>query len=145
VVSAYRKAIDAFYQNKLDKKYKDDLIKELEKAYNRGFSSGFYFGKPKKWRSKALENKYQKTYLGKVKKFYKKIKVAEIEITNGMLSGEETLLFIGANTGAKFAKADQIQINHQFVDKVPAGKKCGVKLDFTVKPKDKIFIWSKKE
>jgi putative protease len=145
VVSAYRKAIDAFYQNKLDKKYKDDLIKELEKAYNRGFSSGFYFGKPKKWRSKELENKYQKTYLGKVKKFYKKIKVAEIEIVNGMLSGKETLLFIGANTGAKFAKADQIQINHQFVDKVPAGKKCGIKLDFTVKPKDKIFIWSKKK
>ncbi|MCF7871040.1 MAG: U32 family peptidase [Candidatus Omnitrophica bacterium] len=145
VVSAYRKAIDAFYQNKLDNKYKDSLIKELEKVYNRGFSSGFYFGKPKKWRSKELENKYQKRYLGIVKKFYKKIKVAEIEITNGSLSGGETLLFIGANTGAKFAKAGQIQVNHQFVDKVTAGKKCGIKLDFTVKPKDKIFIWSRKE
>lgn len=145
VVSAYRKAIDAFYQNKLDNNYKENLKKELSKVYNRGFSSGFYFGKPEKWISKELENKYQKIYLGRVKKFYKKINVAEIEVSNGSLSKGKKLLFIGPNTGAKFAEIDQIQINHQFVDKVESGQKCGIKLNFTVKPQDKIFIWSKKE
>lgn len=145
VASTYKKAIDAFYQNKLDKDYKQTLAKELSKVYNRGFSSGFYFGQPEKWISRELENKYQKTYLGRVKKFYKKIQVAEIEITNGLLNKGETLLFIGANTGAKFAKIDQIQIKHQFVDKVPSGEKCGVKLDFAAKPNDKIFIWSRKD
>jgi U32 family peptidase len=144
VASVYRKAIDAFYQNKLNEEYKKDLIKELQKVYNRGFSSGFYFGQPKKWRSKELKNQYQKIYLGEVIKFYKKIGVAEIKINNGFLNQEQTLLFIGKTTGAKFTKVDQIQINHQFVDKVESGQKCGIKLDFTVRPKDKIFIWSRK-
>lgn len=144
VTSTYRKAIDAFYQNKLDKNYKQTLANELSKVYNRGFSSGFYFGQPEKWLSKELENKYQKIYLGRVSKFYKKIKVAEIEITNGSLSKGETLLFIGANTGAKFAKISQIQIKHQFVEKVSSSQKCGVKLDFIVRPNDKVFIWLKK-
>ncbi|MCF7893642.1 MAG: U32 family peptidase [Candidatus Omnitrophica bacterium] len=144
VASVYRKAIDAFYQNKLDEKYKKALAKELKKVYNRGFSSGFYFGKPDKWKSKELKNQYQKIYLGKVIKFYKKIRVAEIQVTNGFLNQGQTLLFIGKTTGAKFSKINQIQINHQFVDKVSSGQRCGVKLDFVVKPKDKIFIWSKK-
>jgi putative protease len=145
VASVYKKAIDAFYQNKLDNRYKENLAKELKKIYNRGFSSGFYFGQPKKWKSKELENQYQKIYLGNVVKFYKKIGVAEIEISNGFLNQGQTLLVIGQTTGAKFAKIDQIQINHQFVDKAKAGQKCGIKLDFAVKPKDKIFIWSRKK
>ncbi|MFO8053342.1 MAG: U32 family peptidase, partial [Candidatus Omnitrophota bacterium] len=143
VTSVYKKAIDAFYQDKLDKKYKEELIEELKKVYNRGFSSGFYFGQPKKWRSKELKNQYQKIYLGEVVKFYKKIGVAEIKVTNEFLNQGQTLLFIGKTTGSKFAKIDEIQINHQFVNKAEAGQKCGIKLDFAVKPKDKIFIWSK--
>ncbi len=144
VTAAYRRAIDAFYQNKLTSGLKGSLEKELKKVYNRGFSSGFYFGKPSFWRSRELQNEYEKIYLGKVIKFYKKIKVAEIEISNRSLDKGQTLLFIGKNSGVKSAEIGQIQINHQFVESAPSGKRCGVKLDFIARPGDKIFIWQRK-
>jgi len=145
VTSVYRKAIDAFYQNKLDDAYKVKLKEELRKTYNRGLSSGFYFGQPREWQSSQLQNKYEKVYLGRVFKFYKKIMVAELEIKHKMLKKGDVLLFIGKVTGAKFAKAEQIQINHQFIDSVSPGQKCGIKLDIEAKSGDKVFLWKPKK
>ncbi len=149
VTSVYREAIDAFYQGKLDEGCKNNLKNKLKTVYNRGFSSGFYFGCPDSWQSEGLKSQYEKIYLGEVLKFYKKINVAEIKINSGrgqpLLCKGQILLFIGASTGVKFGKADQIQIEHSYRDSVLPGQKCGIKLDFRVRPKDKIFIWQRKK
>lgn len=145
VTKVYRRAIDAFYQKKLDRAYKQELENQLKDVYNRGFSGGFYFGPPQDWQSHSLENRYQKIYLGEVVRFYKKISVAEIEVKNKSLVLGQELLFIGKSSGVNFSKVNQIQINNQFIDFVPAGKKCGVKLNFAVKPADKVFIWAKRK
>ncbi|MFA6379431.1 MAG: peptidase U32 family protein, partial [Candidatus Omnitrophota bacterium] len=79
VVSVYRKAMDAFFAKKLTPKLKEQFKKELAKVYNRGFSSGFYFGTPgPKDMSQGLGHTHEKTYVGEVKKFYAKIGVADI-------------------------------------------------------------------
>src|SRR4030042_802507 len=44
VVAAYREALDLYFENKLSSEAKAGLIKKLSEVYNRGFSSGFYFG-----------------------------------------------------------------------------------------------------
>lgn len=46
VISAYRKAIDAYFEGGLTPQLKAELKEQVETVYNRGFSPGFYFGSP---------------------------------------------------------------------------------------------------
>jgi len=143
VTSSYRKAIDAYYRGGLTEKVKKELTDELASVYNRGFSTGFYFGKPKNWISRGLEHKYRKVFLGNVKKFYKKIMVAELEVRNREIKQGQEILFMGKSTPAEVVKVTELQKDHLFVDKAVKGERVGVKLPFIVKPKDKAFIWEK--
>lgn len=141
VTSSYRRAIDAYFQGALDKTLKKRLNKELFSVYNRGLSSGFYFGAPKDQTSRQLETQAEKIFLGQVTKFFKKIGVAEIHLQNHSLKKSETLLFYGKTTPARFAKAKELQINHKFVNGARKGRSVGVKVPFEIKPGEKVFIW----
>ena len=145
VTSVYRRAIDSFFKDKLSKGLKEELKTELNSVYNRGFSSGFYFGQPKEAISRNLEHKYEKVYIGEVLKFYKKINVAEIKVFNQELKKGQKVLFLGKNTPASFTTIGDIQINHEFVDKLRKGQVGGVKVPFLLKRNDKVFLWQKKK
>ncbi|MCF7908758.1 MAG: U32 family peptidase [Candidatus Omnitrophica bacterium] len=144
VTSVYRRAIDAYFFGCLTKKLKAELKKELATVYNRGFSSGFYFGKPKDSTSRNLDSSYEKVYVGEVIKFYKKIGVAEIWVRDHDLKKGDRILCVGKATPASFAMVSDIQINHAFVDQLKRGEKGGLKVPFTLKRNDKVFIWRKK-
>ena len=141
---AYRKAIDAYFSGSLTSELKKELKQKLKEVYNRGFSSGFYFSYPDKDISRKLENTRQKVFLGYVRKFYKKISVADIFVQNAFLKKGDDILIIGKKTPASFAVAREIQQNHQFVLKVEKGQAAGVKLPFSVRPQDKVFLWVNK-
>ncbi len=144
VTKVYRRAIDAYFEGKLTAALKKQLKVQLQRVFNRGFSSGFYFGAPQDALSDQLGNTYEKVFLGEVVKFFKKISVAEIRIQNKPLSRGQELLFIGKNTPASFAVAQELQQEHKFVSSVKKGELAGIKLPFIVKPKDKVFLWRKK-
>ncbi|MDP8216714.1 MAG: peptidase U32 family protein [Candidatus Kaelpia imicola] len=144
VVSTYREAIDAFYENRLNESLKKKLKKKLKSVYNRGFSDGFYFKNPDGDISRRLEHLYEKIYLGEVKKYYPKISVAEILIQAGTLKKEDELLFIGKSTSAQFVKASEIQQKHKYVTRVKKSELAGIKIPFRVKERDKVYIWRKK-
>ena len=138
--SVYRKAIDAFFEGKLNEGLKEKLLDRLRHVFNRGFEDGFYFGKPDKLGGVARKE-YEKIYLGEVAKFYKKIGVAEILVRNeGLRKGQE-ILITGSNTPAAFTKAEEMQIDHEPVDFVERGRAVGVKIPFKVRPGDKVFLW----
>ncbi|MFH1062818.1 MAG: peptidase U32 family protein [Candidatus Omnitrophota bacterium] len=145
VTSVYRTAIDAYFAGKLTAVLKKKLKEELSRVFNRGFSKGFYFGKPRKAFSSGLGNTYEKEFLGEVVKFFKKISVAEIRLQNKAVHKGQELLFIGKSTPASFAIVQELQQKHVFVNTVNKGELVGIKLPFIVKPKDKVFLWSKKE
>ncbi len=144
VTAVYREAIEAFSSVKLDEKYKKELEDKLKTVYNRGFSSGFYHGEPEEAVSRTLENRYEKVYLGEVTKFYKKIGVAEIRVRNQRLVKGDKLLCFGKHTPASFAVVQDIQINHEFVERLERGATGGVKLPFIARRNDKVFIWKEK-
>jgi putative protease len=101
-VSVYRKGIDLFFENKLDKEVKKELLAELETVYNRGFSTGFYFGTPSSedyadiYGSKATT---RKDYIGKVLNYYKKANAAYIEIETGKIEVSDNILIVGPTSG----------------------------------------------
>ena len=150
VTGCYRKAIDFYLENKNKKdfkkqfeKLKKELIKKLKTVYNRDFSQGFYLKSPTAddftdvYGSRATETK---EYLGYVKKFYKKIKVAEVKIQNRGIKINDNLLVIGPTTGVINQKVSSMELNHKKITKAEKGKNIAIKFSAVVRANDKIFL-----
>lgn len=149
VTSAYKKAIDYYFNNKSKNnfrknfdKIKKDLLKEIEEVYNRGFSSGFYLGKPmnewiKTYGSKA---KKRKIHVGKVIHFYNNIGVCEIKLEAKDLCRGDSMMIQGPTTGILKEKIDSIQCNHNPVSFGKKGEIIAVKVSSRVRKNDKVFV-----
>jgi len=140
VVACYRKAIDAYAKGKLTKALKSSLKKELARVYNRGFEKGFYLGKPDMLGG-VIEKQHEKIYIGQIKKFYKKIGVAELLILSHSLKAGDTILVSGKNTPASFAMVQELQVDHKPIKHALKGAKVGIKLPFSVHLNDKVFLY----
>jgi len=138
VTEVYREAIDSY-----PKINKEKLLKKLRTVYNRGFSSGFYLGKPinEFTNSHGSRATKKKRYAGYVRNFYKKISVAEIRIEAGSLKTGDNILIIGPTTGVQEHKITSIQINHKEVKGVRKGKSAGIKLNCLARENDKVYAW----
>ncbi len=102
VVSVYRRAIDAVNDGTFGEKLVNELMDDLKRVYNRGFSSGFLFGKPAftSWadrrNSQATE---KKEYVGKMLNFYRKTRIAHCKIEALDLSVGDKIQVHGFKTG----------------------------------------------
>ena len=141
-VSVYRKAIDLYYQNKLSGETKKELLEELRKVYNRGFSSGFYFDVPSSkdyadiYGSKATT---RKEYVGKVINYYKKSEIADILIETGNISKEEQILIIGPTTGVVNLTLSDIRIHDDEGTSAGKGERITFACRETIRPRDKVY------
>ncbi|MBW2980013.1 U32 family peptidase [Candidatus Woesearchaeota archaeon] len=125
-----------------EKKSMKKIIKKLKTVYNRGFSSGFYLGKPideftDGYGSKATKKKF---YVGKIRNFFKKIKVAEILIEDKPLKINDELIVIGNKTGAINEKIKSIEFNHKKIKSAKKGQRIAVKLKNIARENDKVFV-----
>jgi putative protease len=143
VVECYRAAVDAHSKGKLDKKFKDKLVKKLKTVYNRGFSTGFYMGKPiDQWTddygSKATK---KKTYVGYIKNFYKKVKAAEIKLEANNIKINDNILIIGPTTGVIEFKIKSMEINNKPTKQGKKGQSVAIKLNQLARENDKVFLF----
>ncbi|MDP7062183.1 MAG: peptidase U32 family protein [Planctomycetota bacterium] len=101
VTAAYRKALDAVQAGNFSEQLANELIPDLEKVYNRGFSSGYYLGQKQGWAevggSKATR---QKQMIGTIINVYQKAGVIEVEASAGKLHADDEYVIIGHTTGA---------------------------------------------
>lgn len=146
VVKVYREAIDSYFDKSFKKKVVS-LMKKLEEVYNRKFSSGFYFGLPTSddltdiYGSNAKKKKKES---GKVVNYYKKIKVAVVELTcSGLKIGDE-ILIIGKTTGLVKIKVKSLEINHKKVKKALKGQAVAFVVDSLVREGDRVYKIKKK-
>ncbi len=142
-VSAYRRAIDAYFEGNLTTELKNKLKEQLASVYNRRFSPGFYFGQPEVGNAKQYVKTHDKIFLGDVVNFYKRINVAEIIIRCNRLQKGDRLLITGKNTPASFADAMEIQQEHKVIESAGPGEAVAIKLPFVVRRKDQVFLWRK--
>jgi putative protease len=146
VTSVYRRAIDLYYEKKLTDSIKKDLLKELEEVYNRGFSSGFYFGNPSSddyadiYGSKASA---RKEYIGKVLNYYKRSKVAYIKLETGEIKNNDDIMIIGPTSGVVNLKIDKIRIEEDNVDKAVKGDKITFPCSDLVRHNDSVYLVSR--
>ncbi len=156
VVSVYRRAVDYYFEHlstqtqkclsptdkqKFDK-LKQSLLEELKKVYNRGFSAGFYLGKPiNEWaHSYGSQATRRKIHLGKVTHYYSKIKVAEVEIqAKQSLKLGERIVIEGSKTGVYEQQVKSMEIDHRPIKKAGQGDKVALKLEVKVRRNDQLY------
>lgn len=95
IVSAYRKAIDAYYEDPKNYEFNPKWLKELKKVSHREFTTGFYFDKPtnkdQNYQTSAYTRDY--TFVGIVKEYNPETQMAIVEQRNKMSIGEEIEIF----------------------------------------------------
>ena len=143
VVECYREAIDKYYEGKFDKELVNKLLKKLETVYNRGLSSGFYFGVPTSDDWSYQEGniaKKKKIDVGIVINYYAKPMVAAINVRANKIKVGDTLLFTGNKTGAEEAKIESIEVDSKRVEEAEKVT-AAVKINKLVRANDKVFLW----
>jgi U32 family peptidase len=114
VTSAYRQALDAVKDGSFNQELVATLMPQLEKVYNRGFSSGYYLGQKQGWAevggSKATR---QKQMIGTVTNVFQQAGVIEVEATAGKLCVADEYVIIGNTTGAIQGTVLELRIDHQ--------------------------------
>ena len=151
VSACYREAIDAYYDNIFTPEKVQTWLKRLKIVYNRGFSTGFYFGAPK---GSEIErdvegnvSDYRKIEIGKVLSYYPERKAAKILLTSGILKLDDEILFLGTHTDTFLRqRVSSIQIKQKknltetsLVTNKNNRISVGILVDKPVKKNDKIF------
>jgi len=120
---------------------KEKNITKLRTVFNRGFSKGFYLGKPvDEWsNSRTGEQTAMKLFVGKVTNYYPKINVAEILIEDHPVNVNDLLLIQGPTTGNYDVKVLDIKDDKGSVEKALKGSTIGVKVGLKVRKNDQVY------
>jgi U32 family peptidase len=123
------------YRGAIDKKLNDHEIKtgirELEKVYNKGFSSGFYLGTPTNDDYSCNENSsatQTKEFIGKIIHYYPKINVGLLKINTGKLKAHDEIIILGNTTGIARGKVESMEIEHKKIEEAVKGQVVGIKI-----------------
>ncbi|MBD3254054.1 MAG: U32 family peptidase [Candidatus Lokiarchaeota archaeon] len=154
--ACYREAIDAYYDNSFTPEKAQVWLNRLKKVYNRGFSTGFYFGMPTGREIERFKDgnisEYRKKEIGKVLSYFPKRKAAKILLTKGKLKLNDEIIFIGAHTSTYLRQnITSIQIkrkkNLSETPTVSQGNPIavGILVDRPVKKNDRVFRLIKKK
>ena len=95
IIAAYRKAIDAYYEDPKGYVFKQEWMDEMKKVSHREFTTGFYFNNPtnkdQNYRTSAYTRDY--TFTGLVKEYNPDTGYAIVEQRNKMVLGDEIEVF----------------------------------------------------
>ena len=137
----YREAADAYLVDTYSKEKAKGWMNRLKTVYNRGFWDGYYLGqKMGEWTGiHGSKSTKKKIYLGKAKKYFTKIQIAEFDLEAQQLKEGDNILIIGRTTGIIETVVGEMRINDKQVKGVKKGDNFSMKLDSTVRPNDKLY------
>ena len=141
-VSVYRQAIDLHFEQRLTKEKKKEFLTELETVYNRGFSSGFYFGVPSSEDYAGVEGSKattKKSYIGKVLNYYKDPKVVHFLMESGELSAGDKILVLGETTGVIETILKEFYVNDHLAEHAVKADEVTFILSDLVRRNDRIY------
>ncbi|WP_233899957.1 peptidase U32 family protein [Tenacibaculum piscium] len=141
VIKCYRDAIDSLNNNTYDKEKVISWMQELEKVYNRGFWNGYYLGqKLGEWSKEPGSHATQKkVYLGKGMHYFSKAEIGQFKIEAYDLTIGDTILITGPTTGAQEMELKSMFVNDKEAQTATKGSEITMKLDFKIRPSDKLY------
>lgn len=95
VVSAYRKVIDAYFDDPEGYSFDEQWMKDMCKASHREFTTGFYFHKPDNLDQNYRTSDYTRDYsfVGMIKSYDPETGYAVVEQRNKMVIGDKVEIF----------------------------------------------------
>ncbi|MEE3362471.1 MAG: U32 family peptidase [Anaerovoracaceae bacterium] len=95
VTQAYRRAIDAYYEDPEGYAVDPSWLGEVKKVSHREFTTGFYYDRPTNKDQNYRTSEYTRDYsfVGKVLSYDSDSGIAEVEQRNKMLEGDEVEIF----------------------------------------------------
>ncbi|MFA5715078.1 MAG: peptidase U32 family protein [Candidatus Paceibacterota bacterium] len=144
----YREAIDSYFDKTFDDKKVERWMEELSTVYNRGFSTGFYFGTPGKegisYDKADNVSSVRKMLVGYVTHYYPKVKSGAVSLNHLNLKVGERIIIEGEHT---FIEQDvtSIQIDNKDVKMGKKGEEVAVVFNDIVRKNDKVFLIKKRE
>lgn len=140
-VKCYREALDALRDGSYTPEKVANWKERLATVFNRGFWSGYYLGKEMgEWTdsygSKATKNKI---YLGRGRKYFSDLQVAEFIMEAHALSKDDSILIIGPTTGVVQTGVTELRVNDTAVDTVKKGMVFSLPITTKIRPSDKLY------
>lgn len=146
--AVYRKAMDFIAGHRSDKNFSEayrtlagELQNELARVYNRGFSEGFFFGKPANaWaRHSGSVATETKSYVGIVRKYFPKAGVAEILVHAPGINSGATLSIQGNATGLVTVPDAELHLDGEPANRIGQGQIFTIRCD-RVRKNDKVYV-----
>ena len=146
-VECYKEAIAAWQESAFTPNRIERWNKRLSEVFNRGFWDGYYLGQrlgewSHNYGSSATK---QKIYVGKVIKYFSKLRVAEFLMEAQSLCAGDEVLITGTTTGALSLLAEEIRVNLKPVAETIRGDYFSMKVQEKVRPNDKLYKIALKE
>ncbi|NIK72948.1 putative protease [Thermonema lapsum] len=137
----YREAIDSIAEGTYTPEKIAEWKERLATVYNRGFWDGYYLGRKlgewsKEYGSAATK---RKIYLGRGRKYFDRIGVAEFEMETHSLRVGDEIMITGPTTGFIQTKVEELRIDDRPVEEVKKGDIFSVKVPEKVRPSDKLY------
>ena len=141
VVSCYREAVDSLLDGNYSPEKVTGWMDRLKTVYNRGFWDGYYLGRRMgEWVDQHGSLATQrKEYVGKVTNYFRKLKVAEIQMESGFLKKGEIVYFQGPTTGSIEWIIPEIRVDLEQVKKTVKGDQCSIPVDAFLRRADKVY------
>lgn len=141
VVTCYKEAIQSVLDGNYTEEKKNQWDERLSTVFNRGFWDGYYQGQrlgewTKNYGNKATE---KKVLVGKVMKYFSKLRVAEIAVEASEIEKGQNMLITGPTTGILKFDASEIRYDLQPVDKAEKGWRVSIPVPDKVRPNDKVY------
>ncbi|GAB4323515.1 MAG: peptidase U32 family protein [Promethearchaeota archaeon] len=126
VTRVYREALDAHFAGTFTKKKVGRWVTELKREYNRGFTTGFYFGKPRaeaqQHASPANLSHFRLIEIGRVEAYDSAAGRATLKLTNGWLRKGMDVIFEGRTTETYFhQRVGHLRVNGERVNATAGG------------------------
>jgi U32 family peptidase len=143
VVKAYASLVNAYMAGVSTQEFeecKKRALAEVSQVYNRGFSTGFYLGKPLNEWSQGTQHTLKKTYVGYVVNYYPKVGVCDVYLQASPLSSGQLVQFEGETTGVVRQVAQSLQVvKDEFTQVATTGQTVSIKIQNLVRKNDKVY------
>ncbi|ETA67313.1 collagenase-like protease [Methanolobus tindarius DSM 2278] len=142
VSESYRKAIDLFKEGNFTRDKVLPLKEKMALEYNRGFSTGFYFGYPGPdglaFDFDMNASPVKREAVGIVTNYYPKQSAAAVKLLEQGLEYGETIVIEGSTTYLE-QEVTSIVLEGKNVDSVERGNEIGLAVEDIVRKNDRLF------
>ena len=142
VVRCYKQAVDSIVEGTYSQEKIDAWMQELDKVYNRGFSDGYYLGRPlPEWSGKyGSQAKEEKVFVGLAQHYFPKAGVAEIKLQAQPLKIGDKLVVMGETTGVVYQEVTEMMEDDQKVEFSKNPALVTVPFHDRVRKNDKVYL-----